>query len=116
MAQNTICHVEFDVTDLQRSQAFFGAIFDWTFRSFGEEMVVFGVGEQHLGGLMKVEQVVPGNSPSIWVEVVDIESTLAKAEKAGGKIVKTKSEVPNVGWSGQFSDLDGNSVGIVQFG
>lgn len=112
---NVICHVEYDVTDLDRAQKFYGAIFDWTFRSFGDDMVVFGVGDQHLGGFMKVASVANGDSPSLWIQVESIEETLSKAAKLGAPIVKEKSEVPNVGWSAQFRDPDGNAVGIVQF-
>ncbi|MBS1721681.1 MAG: VOC family protein [Armatimonadetes bacterium] len=116
MAKNTICHVEWDVTDLARAQEFYGALFDWTFRQFGDDMVVFGTGEQHLGGFMKVDAVKAGSSPSIWIEVEDLEAQLAKAQGIGARVIKGKSAVPNVGWSGQVSDPDGNSIGMVQFG
>ncbi len=115
MAENTICHVEWDVTDLKRAQGFYGAVFDWTFRSFGDDMVVFGCGERHLGGLMKVERVETGGSPSVWIQVGSIEETLSKASAAGGRTTKEKGEVPGVGWSAVFNDPDGNRVGIVQF-
>lgn len=112
---NKICHIEFDCTDLVRSQAFFESIFDWTFRPFIEGMTVFGVGESHLGGLTKVDSVTPGKSPSIWFEVESIDDSLAKALKAGATMVSEKSEVPTVGFSAVFADLDGNRVGVVQF-
>jgi len=98
MAKNTFCHVEFQCTDMKRSQAFYGALFDWSFREFGDEMVVFGVGDQHLGGLQKVEQVHPGNSPSVWIEVDSIEAYSAKATGAGGRVASEKQPVTNVGW------------------
>lgn len=115
MAKNTFCHVEFQSTDLERSQRFYSGLFDWTFRSFGDEMVVFGSGDTHLGGLTKAESVQPGASPSVWIEVDSIESYLAKARGLGGKVVSEKSPVPNVGWSAQVSDPDGNHVGLVEF-
>lgn len=115
MAENTICHIEWDVTDLDRAKAFYGAVFDWTFRSFGDDMVVFGCGDKHLGGLMKVDTVHVGASPSVWIEVGSIESSLAQATAAGGHVLKEKGDVPGVGWSAVFSDPDGNRVGIVQF-
>jgi predicted enzyme related to lactoylglutathione lyase len=115
MAKHTICHIEFEVTDLDRSQKFFSAIFEWQFRSFGDEMVVFGVGKDHIGGLIKREK--PRLSPTavVWFEVEDIESTLAVAVKAGGTSDGVKQPVPHVGWSGTFTDPDGNTIGIVQF-
>ena len=115
MAKNTFCHIEFQCTDTKRAQAFYEGMFDWTFRSFGDDMVVFGIGDQHLGGLQRADKVQTGGSPSVWIEVDSIEDYLAKAKKLGGKVASEKSPVPNVGWSAMFSDLDGNHVGIVQF-
>jgi len=115
MAKNTFCHIEFHSTDLKRSQTFYEGMFDWTFRSFGDDMVVFGIGDQHLGGLQKHDSFTPGDSPSVWIEADNLESYMAKAEKLGGKIARPKSEVPNVGWSAVVTDPDGNHVGLVQF-
>jgi predicted enzyme related to lactoylglutathione lyase len=115
MAKNTFCHIEFQCTDMKRAQAFYEGLFEWTFRSFGDEMTVFGVGDQHLGGLQKTDHVTPGASPSVWLEVDSIENYLAKAQKLGGKVGKEKSPVPGVGHSAMVTDPDGNHVGIVQF-
>ena len=60
---NTICHIEYYVTDLEKSQAFYGGLFGWDFRSFIDGMVVFGIGDQHIGGLMKTDKVESGKSP-----------------------------------------------------
>lgn len=115
MAKNTFCHIEFHCTDIKRSQAFYEGLFEWTFRSFGDDMVVFGVGDQHLGGLQKADKVEAGTSPSVWVEVDSIEGYMEMAKKLGGKVVSEKHPVPSVGWSAMLSDPDGNNVGIVQF-
>lgn len=115
MAKNGFCHVEFQSTDLPRSQRFYETMFEWTFRSFGDDMVVFGQGDQHLGGLVKVDAVEAGNSPSVWIEVDSIERYLGKAPTAGGRVCSGKSPVPNVGWSATIQDPDGNTVGLVEF-
>jgi hypothetical protein len=115
MAKNTFCHIEFHCTDMKRAQAFYEGMFEWTFRSFGDDMVVFGKGDQHLGGLQKADSVTPGASPSVWIEADDLEAYMAKAKSLGGKVVSEKSQVPNVGWSAMVADPDGNHVGLVQF-
>ena len=115
MAKNTFCHVEFQSTDLKRSQAFYEGLFEWTFRDFGGDMIVFGLGDQHLGGLQKAEKVTPGNSPSVWIEVDSIENYLAKAPTVGGAVLGPKQPVPSVGFSAMIADPDGNPVGLVQF-
>jgi len=112
---NTICHIELEATDMARAQAFYESMFDWTFRAFTDDMVVFGTGDQHLGGLMKVGEVVPGRSPSIWIEVDNLDASVAKATGLGSSILSPKSPVPHVGWSAQVTDPDGNHVGLVEF-
>ena len=37
---------------------------------------------------------------------------LEEIEGAGGKIVREKSEIPNVGWMALFSDVFGNVLGL----
>lgn len=115
MAANNVCHIEWEVTDFARSRVFFEGLFGWNFQEFGDEMVVFGLGEQHIGGLIKVDSVGIGRSPSIWIEVDSIEAACTKAKAVGGQVSKGKSEVPHVGWSATLTDPDGNFVGIVQF-
>ncbi|MEA2554488.1 MAG: uncharacterized protein QOJ65_2664 [Fimbriimonadaceae bacterium] len=115
MAKNTFCHIEFQSTDLERSQKFYQGLFDWSFKDFGGGMVVFGQGDQHLGGLQKAESVAPGSSPSVWIEVDALEPYLEKAPKLGGQVASEKSPIPNVGWSAMVNDPDGNPVGLVQF-
>jgi len=112
---NTICHIEFESTDLGRSQAFYEALFGWTFRQFTDEMVVFGQGDKHIGGLQKVASPRTGGSPSIWFDVEDLDAMVEKAMSIGGTLIQPKSEVPHVGWSAQVGDADGNTVGMVQF-
>lgn len=112
---NTICHIEYYVTDLDKAQAFYGGLFGWDFRSFIEGMVVFGIGDQHIGGLMKTDKVEASKSPAIWFKVADIDAMIAKTVTLGGTTPNEKSQVPGVGWSVTVNDLDGNEVGFVQF-
>lgn len=115
MALHQVCHIEWDVTDLGAAQKFFGSLFNWSFREFGDSMVVFASGDNHIGGFMKKEHVEAAMSPSVWIEVEAIEPYLAKALAAGGTVVSEKTPVPGVGWSAQLGDPDGNVVGIVHF-
>ena len=112
---NTICHIEYNVTDLKRSQDFFHGLFGWDFRSFVDGMVVFGIGDQHIGGLTKVEEVGAGKSPTVWFQVEDIDSMIEKTVRLGGSKAYDKQQVPTVGWTVAVKDPDGNEVGFVQF-
>lgn len=115
MAKNTVCHIEWEVKDLTKAQAFYQGMFEWKFQAFGESMVTFGSGDQHIGGLMKSETPQPGSSPSVWIEVEDVEAMCARALSLGGTVLSEKSPVPHVGWSALVGDIDGNPIGMVQF-
>lgn len=115
MAKHQVCHIEWYVSDVARSQAFYEGLFDWTFRTFTDDMVVFGQGDQHIGGLMRSDDIRPGNSPSVWLEVDDIDVMISRALELGGLLASAKHQVPHVGWAAQVGDLDGNLVGMVQF-
>lgn len=64
---------------------------------------------------MRVDKVAPGRSPSIWIEVENLDAAIAKATSLGAGILSEKSPVPHVGWSAQVTDLDGNHLGLVEF-
>lgn len=48
----------------------------------------------------------------VYFKVDDIEQTLNKVKQLGGKVIQEKSEIPNVGFYGIFSDTDGNQIGL----
>jgi hypothetical protein len=48
----------------------------------------------------------------VYILVDNIEEALGKIEKAGGKTVMPRQEVPGEGWFALFSDLDGNVLGL----
>lgn len=115
MNYNNLCHVEYFVRDLDQAQAFYQGLFGWDFRSFGDDMRVFGQQGNHIGGLAKRDTVNPGESPSLWFQVQDLEATMARAVELGGQRASERSDVPGVGWSGVVADPDGNAVGLVQY-
>lgn len=111
---NNLCHLEIQVRDFEKSQAFYGELFGWTFRSFGPDMVIFGNGDEHIGGFMKGE---PNDTRAItlWFKVKSLSEMQAKCRELGGRADDEISPVPGVGHSTSLYDLDGNHIGIVQY-
>lgn len=113
MAKHEICHIEWSSTNLKRTQTFFGGLFGWKFEPWGEEYVLFK--SPNLGGgFMKADKVRPGQSPTVYVEVQEIEPYLKKAKEHGGGVAVPKTEIPTMGWFAHLTDPDGNIVGIFQ--
>jgi len=108
-----ICHIEIPTTDVKKSGEFYKKLFNWKIDyGFGKEYATFDTEEGQVGGgIDRKDKIIPGNI-IIYILVGDINTMLAKAVKLGAKKVKKKTEIPNVGWFGLFTDLDGNTIGL----
>jgi predicted enzyme related to lactoylglutathione lyase len=62
------------------------------------------------GGLMKRKH--PINSPLIIIRVQKIDDAMKKVEKTGGKIIRGKIQVGDMGYSAYFKDTEGNIIGL----
>jgi predicted enzyme related to lactoylglutathione lyase len=114
MAKHAICHVEWSSSNLERSRTFYGGLFDWSFTPWGDEYMLFKAPEYAGGGIMKSSEIKPGASPTVYVEVEQIEPYLDQVKKLGGTIAVGKTEIPTVGWFAHLKDPDGNLVGLFQ--
>ena len=114
MVKHSVCHFEWSSTDLERTKKFLNGLFGWEFKSWGDEYLLFDTPEGPGGGIMKVDNVTPGRSPFIYIEVNEIEPYLAKAQELGGGIDTPKTEIPSIGWHAHVTDPDGNIVGLFQ--
>ncbi|KUI02437.1 VOC family protein [Mycobacterium sp. IS-3022] len=108
-------------SDVERSQAFYGAVFGWTFESAGPEyggyINAFKDG-RYVAGLMANDP--QWNSPDGWTtyfHTTDVKATLDKA-MAGGAITcgapAEPMEVKDRGWMGMLSDSSGAFFGLWQ--
>ena len=112
MAKHSVCHFEWSSTDLERTQKFLENLFDWKFQAWGDEYLMFTPPEGPGGGIMKVDEVTPGKSPYIYIEVDEIEPYLEKVSELGGKVDSQKKEIPTIGWYAHVKDPDGNIIGL----
>lgn len=114
---NAFVHVELNSTDVDKSKAFYGKLFDWTLEDvqmpeFTYTMIKVGKGTG--GGMMK--QLIPG-AGSAWlpyVEVQDIKASTKKAQSLGAKVMKDVSEVMGMGWLSIIVDPAGAMLGLWQ--
>ena len=110
MPQNKIQHIEWTTRDPERLRSFFGRLFDWEFREAmpGYTMI------EGIGGIFDAPdpQMPLGVTP--YVNVADLGETEKRITAAGGRIHKSKQEVPGMGWFTIFSDPDGNMLALWQ--
>jgi predicted enzyme related to lactoylglutathione lyase len=113
MAKHSIVHVELSAADPKAAGKFYKDLFGWKI-DYDDKMdyVQFSPEEGPGGGLPKVGEMMPAGAVLIHVSTDDIEASLAKAEKLGGRQLVPKTEIPGIGWFAVFSDPTGNQVGL----
>ena len=118
-----VVHFEIPFDDGDRARAFYQTTFGWGLTpmpEMGYTMVSTGpMGDQgpaesgYIGGGM-MQRSEPSQGPIITVDVDDIDATLAKVEELGGKIVRPRQEVGQMGFTAYFTDTEGNLTGLWQ--
>ncbi len=107
--QVRINYVELDVTDIERSKAFYGKAFGWTFKDYGPQYCEFSDGAMS-GGFMKAERA-PTGGPLVILYSDDLTGVVQQVEAAGGRIAKPIFQFPG-GERFHFLDPDGYELSV----
>jgi uncharacterized protein len=107
-----VIHAEIRSTDPDATRAFFSQLFEWTYSDGafpGYTFVDTGAGD----ALPTAIGPLQGGDDSVlfFVGVDDVESTLARAEQLGGRIVQPAQTVPGVVF-GVLEDAQGHRIGV----
>lgn len=113
MSEHHVVHVEFSAKDLEAMGNFYRDLFGWEIVQIPEmNYATFETGDNTGGGFNPVSDTNPAGTVLVYIGTDDIDASLAKAESLGGKVVLQKTEIPETGWFGFFSDITGNVVGL----
>lgn len=114
-------YFEIPVNDMDRAIRFYSQVFDIEFTKeeiHGCEMAFFPFSEEEKGvsgSLAKGEIYKPSvEGCLIYLSTDNIDKTMAKALKAGANELFPKTLVPNIGFSAEFKDCEGNRVAIFE--
>ena len=112
---NPVVHWEIVSKDAGRIQDFYAKLFDWHVEPM--EGMNYGIVDSHTesgisGGIGN--QDGEAYRVTFYVQVDDLQAALDKAESLGGKKVTPVTEIPGVVTLAQFSDPDGNIIGLVK--
>jgi uncharacterized protein len=99
-------------------QAFYGAVFGWTYRigTGGFAYVDFPTASRPLlGGIGQAQAGVPGFEPghNFYLLVDSLEATIAAAEDHGGALSMPIAEVDGYRFA-MITDPEGNPVGLIE--
>lgn len=122
---NKVHHFQIPVDDVERAKRFYQGIFGWEIDEIpgmnyhtattvpcdekGQPKVPWGIN----GGFF--QRGTHGQEGiSIVINVPSIDEHLGRIEKAGGKVLVSKSPVGDFGSYAQIADTEGNVIGIWQ--
>jgi uncharacterized protein len=110
-----VVHFEIGVVDPSRSKAFYSELFEWRIEvdDNGSGLVDTGAGAGINGGIMGMPR---GVAPyvTIYMGVDDLETYLERAQALGGRIVRPRMPVGEMGAFALLADPDGNVIGLFQ--
>ena len=121
---DSVVHFEIPADNLARAKEFYNTVFGWNMNEMPEmEYVMVGTAESNENGMPKepgainggmLERQDPVKSIVVTINVKDIDQAATMIEKNGGKIVRPKMPVGDMGFAAYFKDSEGNVVGLWQ--
>ena len=110
-----VTHFEIHGKDGATLQKFYADLFDWHVDS--NNPMDYGMVDTHAGNGINGGVTKDMNGAAfvtIYVEVDDLQAALDKAESLGGKTVMPPSDVPGGPTLAQFTDPEGNLIGLAK--
>jgi predicted enzyme related to lactoylglutathione lyase len=110
-----ICHVEIPSTDVAKSKEFYEKVFGWKVELMPEVNYATWVPEEGPeGGFNLVKEPCTCGEAGclVYIFVASVDEKAKEVEAAGGKMVKGKTAVGDVGWYALFEDPAGGVVGL----
>ena len=114
LGNGKVCYLEIPALDIDRSSAFYKAVFGWQVRRRGDGNVAFDDGVGEVSGTWVLGRK-PLTEPGllIYIMVESVEATCQSVKTHGGQIVQPIGmDAPEV--TARFSDPAGNVLGLYQ--
>jgi hypothetical protein len=119
-----VVHFEIPADNLARARKFYGTVFGWKMNEMPEmQYTLVGTVETDEKRMPKeagainggmLERQDPIKVPVITISVDDMDQAAAKIEKNGGKIIRARMPVGDMGFAAYFRDTEGNVIGLWQ--
>jgi len=116
---SSIVWFEIPADNIERAKKFYGAMFGWKIRKFpGAAMEYWhidtgGSDDTPDGGMMP--RMYPEHGITSYVSVASVDKSAAKVEKLGGKIMKPKTAVPQMGYFVICNDTENNTFALWEY-
>jgi hypothetical protein len=106
---------ELMTTDTDAASDFYSHIVPWKTQDSGmPSYTLWMSGKYRAGGLMALPEEDPSAPPHwiIYIGTPDVDATVDAAEKLGGKVLKSASDIPNVGRFAVLADPQGAAFAV----
>ena len=119
-----VVHFEIPADDMERAKGFYAGTFGWALNEWGgSEYVMVSTTETNEqgmptqpgainGGMLKRQG--PVQAPVVTIEVSDMDAAVARITEQGGKVIRGKEPVGEMGYAAYFTDSEGNTMGLWQ--
>lgn len=118
---NAVCWVELATRDIARAEAFYARLFGWAMSDHHASPPggyrIFANDDGMLGGLLRMTEEW-GDMPSHWsiyLQVEDVDATVAKAVALGGALCFPAFDAPGVGRIARIDDPAGAGFYVIRF-
>jgi len=119
-----VVHFEIPADNLARAKKFYSTVFGWSLDEFPDmEYTIARTVESDQNGMPKepgainggmLQRQDPVKAPVITISVDNMDQAAATIEKNGGKMIRPKMAVGDMGFAAYFKDTEGNVVGLWQ--
>ena len=114
---NTLAHFAINADDVDRSAAFYEAVFGWKLRAWGPPGF-FQIEGAGVRGALQQRRSLDGvrlHGFECTFAVASLDAVEATVRAQGGKVVLERSVIAGVGTLMFFADPDGNVFGAMQY-
>jgi uncharacterized protein len=111
MQHGQICYLQIPALDLMKSAEFYEKVFGWQIERPYPSFESPGL----IGQWVTDRAPAPDAGPLIWINVQNIDHTLASVRASGGEVIEPPS-ADGPRWLATIRDPAGNVLGIAQHG
>lgn len=107
-------------TDAAAAKEFYAQLFGWEMDDRpmpGMTYTVVKVGNQEVGGLMKMPPDMEGVPPhwGVYVTVDDVDAAVQQVEELGGQVCMPPMDIPDVGRMALIQDPQGARLSVITY-
>ena len=110
-ANDTINYVEFPLTDVDATKAFYSSVFGWQFQDWGPDYLSFSGARVDGGFSRELKPAAAGTGPLIVLFADNLDAKLKSVKSSGKSISREIFDFPG-GRRFHFVDPNGNEVAV----